>query len=384
MRWQVGTISSQQFCALLCRKTFERHVFSVGNDGLAFLSTGSLEPFFLLDAPIVPLAEVLEQRKLHGDDQRKLLLSYLLAKAVWQFYESAWMTPHWTKHAIHFMRQRLDFLSESQETLMSIHKPYFMTEMRSTSSNDLLPSEQTYQDAGLTQKFPPPNGHTHPKALALGILLLEIELGKGIEDYHQHRTRMENEDYVTAVRIIISDSWKNRGTYEALREIIEICISGETDKFGTDDTSAREGVHTYVVEPLRRLFKQAWSLDQEPELYEPHPVSFRQGELSSDNMNMHQLGTPARAIKSVDKGQSVKLTTSQYRNLRAHVEYIPGLVGGQSTAGADLSSDEDGGLCAVDDGGNTLECRYWPCSLQQQFLTHVLTGLQANRHKQVV
>lgn len=35
--------------------------------------------------------------------KQKVLLPYLLAKAVWQFYDSEWMEGKWTKDTVQFM-----------------------------------------------------------------------------------------------------------------------------------------------------------------------------------------------------------------------------------------------------------------------------------------
>lgn len=85
-------------------------ILNASNDGLVFekidLDFEKLKRLYLLKASSVSLTTVLEKRKLEGDDQLKLLLSYLLAKSIWQFYDSEWMKRDWTKDSIHFMRER--------------------------------------------------------------------------------------------------------------------------------------------------------------------------------------------------------------------------------------------------------------------------------------
>ncbi|KAI7775986.1 hypothetical protein LA080_006012 [Diaporthe eres] len=269
------TVSAQQFHDLLCRKVLERHVFSLGSDGLVFKCTEDLNPSFRLNAPSISLAALLGQIQLKGDYQLKLLLSYLLAKAVYQFFASAWMTPHWTKDVIHFMRQKLDMLSKRQEVVISIHKPCFTTTVRPPSQHHRSQSKEITQDSEFRQEFPP-NTHPHPKVLALGILLLEMELGQGIEKHYEYGIRMVNQDYATAGRILNS-LLKKGGRFDAVREIIEIYVKGHTDKFGTNKSSARAGVSEWVVEPLQMLFKRAW---QEPESFDCNPVYFRSEELT--------------------------------------------------------------------------------------------------------
>jgi hypothetical protein len=105
VRWlSAQKISPEEFCGLVRRRGRGRLVLNAANDSLVYerveLNFGQLQRLFLLKSSSVSLATVLEKRKLHGNPQLKLLLSYLLAKAVWQFYDSDWMTPNWSKHTI--------------------------------------------------------------------------------------------------------------------------------------------------------------------------------------------------------------------------------------------------------------------------------------------
>ncbi|KAF7537785.1 hypothetical protein G7054_g3488 [Neopestalotiopsis clavispora] len=293
VRWlSAQKISPEEFCGLVRRRERGRLVLNAANDGLVYerveLNFEQLQRLFLLKSSSVSLATVLEKRKLHGNPQLKLLLSYLLAKAVWQFYDSDWMTPNWSKHTIHFMRERLNGALEAGDILTLIHKPYFATELGpspTTSScplNDKLPDEHD-----LTHRFPSAT-HSHPRILALGIMLLEIELGEGIElhrldeDFCEDDDPIENDDHYTAGKIILSPMWARRNVYQAVKEMIEICLRPDTAKFGTDEGLARDNLHTYVVAPLSRLFKQAWSHDRDPESFSPDPVSFKSTEIPAE------------------------------------------------------------------------------------------------------
>lgn len=103
-------ISPEDFCGLVRRRQRGYLILNASNDGLVFekidLDFEKLKRLYLLKASSVSLTTVLEKRKLEGDDQLKLLLSYLLAKSIWQFYDSEWMKRDWTKDSIHFMRER--------------------------------------------------------------------------------------------------------------------------------------------------------------------------------------------------------------------------------------------------------------------------------------
>jgi hypothetical protein len=72
--------------------------------GLVLEGPGSLSQGFILGASSVSLAELVMMTKLSL--KMRLLLSYFLAKAVWQFYDSEWMQREWTKNTVHFMFER--------------------------------------------------------------------------------------------------------------------------------------------------------------------------------------------------------------------------------------------------------------------------------------
>ena len=57
-----------------------------------------LETCYQLEMPSVSLSTILRKQKL--DEETKLLLAYLISKAVWQFYNSEWMNECWTSYGM--------------------------------------------------------------------------------------------------------------------------------------------------------------------------------------------------------------------------------------------------------------------------------------------
>lgn len=320
---------------------------------------------FLRDASSVPLATVLEKRKLQGNNQLKLLLSYLLAKAVWQYYESDWMTPSWTKHVIHFMRELLPDSDATQEISALIHEPYLTTELRSLSSShdfesDIL-SNSVHRLSLATHRF--------PKILALGIMLLEIELGEAIE---QRRVKtaagpIENDDQQTAGWIIFgpgAPAWEARNTYQALKEIIAICIKPEYGKLGNDDATASQCLYRYVVAPLGELFKGFQG--QEPESFMPDPkgIHFNKTELPSGIIGRTQAKVSHRAEantsemqKNGNLMQSPRSSPSRPIKFNHGVKLDPPSAPGiyQVNDGTESSGSEDGGLLEAEHSSNPTE-----------------------------
>jgi hypothetical protein len=196
-------VSSIEFCNLIRGSWLGRLVLKVVNNGLICedLAEPQLLEDFLLEEPSILLAAILNKRKLRGERQVKLLLSYLLAKAVWQYYKSDWMTPYWTKYTIQFMRERLDNDAEPRDIFTQIHKPYLATKLRPSFRPPAHPPEEP--ELGLSLAT-----HSYPKILGLGILLLEIKLGEDIErhrpqDSVERGSPMDNEDHHVAGQIIL-------------------------------------------------------------------------------------------------------------------------------------------------------------------------------------
>jgi hypothetical protein len=90
-------ISMDTFCEIITNRKRTQLELVIKDDILVFQSPGRLSQNFLLSSSSIPLAKLLDNAKLSKSWKRKLLLSYLLAKAVWQFYDSDWMHKEWTK-----------------------------------------------------------------------------------------------------------------------------------------------------------------------------------------------------------------------------------------------------------------------------------------------
>jgi len=212
-----------------------------------------------LDSPSVPLADILPSDELQEDDTRRLLLSYLMSKAVWQFYESELLPEHWDKHAVHFMRQEKDLLE---------NRPFLSAEFGAIVSSRKLSSLADPQ-RGI---------HIFPKILALGVLLLEIELGQGIEKYMSPTLRdssgapKDNAVHLTACKIIKSSEWTKRikrgKTYKFVGDAIETCVRPNTTQLGTDSTQVQAKLYHSVVAKfefmLEKMYGGPKSIDLEP------------------------------------------------------------------------------------------------------------------------
>lgn len=104
------------------------------------------------------MGNVIEKfRMRHGT---RPILAYILAKSVWQYYSSNWMTAMWTNNSIYFMEET----SEEDEAYFC--KPYVSLDF----ANQAGPNAEYKNGVGVM--------HRYPKILALGIMLFEIATGQ--------------------------------------------------------------------------------------------------------------------------------------------------------------------------------------------------------------
>lgn len=107
------------------------------------------------------LGKLMEDFKLQGG--MRPVLAYAVAKAVWHYYDSDWMTVGITSNRIFFMEE------DHGEGLAHFCKPYLAV--------DLWPSHHSVHDWTPVLN----TMHRWPRVLALGIMLIEIATGHSID-----------------------------------------------------------------------------------------------------------------------------------------------------------------------------------------------------------
>jgi hypothetical protein len=254
-------------CNLICSETLGRLKLAASRNSLfqEGVDAAYNEHNLSLRAPSVPLARILGSSDLQQDLRRRLLLSYLLAKAVWQFYDTDWMDCSWTKDTVHFMRQRLDRLQKRGSV---DHRPFIVAEFSPSAA------------AVTTAIDPMRQTHIYPKILALGLMLLEIELGESLEKHCPTEHLLDNgqqrpnASHIAAGRFIRSQEWKDQTrTLMPVKQAIERCLGPDTAVLGTDPSCVRDNLYKCVVAKLERLFEMMWG--QSPgETTHPGPITF--------------------------------------------------------------------------------------------------------------
>lgn len=202
---------------------------------------------FLLQVSSVSLGTLLSIANISR--KMKLLLSYYLARAVWQFYDSDWMRREWTKHTVHFMVERRPTMPK----VISINKPFL-----STRFNELELTEADDDDLY--------RSHPFPNVLALGIMLTEIELGINIEDYWLEECLQSdgqptvNADHIAALEAFNkTELWDQMETFGALKDIIGTCLTPDDfTPYQNDINGIRNVLERRIVHPIQELYKRAW------------------------------------------------------------------------------------------------------------------------------
>ncbi|KAL2692043.1 hypothetical protein Neosp_002446 [[Neocosmospora] mangrovei] len=181
------------------------------------------------NTPSVSLSTILRNHKL--SQKMKYLLSYLLAKSVWQFYSTDWMGKEWTNESIHFMFERRQ---GAKNAGIYLNEPFISARFDPDSSSN---------DA----EFRP---HKFPKIKALGIVLLEIELGTVIEDHYDEECyaadgELNSDADLYAALKLFDDPDRLEDTFPLLKTVIGDCL--RPTKFMQ---------HRQSVEELRKVLQE--------------------------------------------------------------------------------------------------------------------------------
>jgi hypothetical protein len=176
--------------------------------------------------------------------EKRLFVSYLLIRAFWQCYGTKWMDESWTKVRIHFMYTMNASLR--QDPQLYAHQPFLATDFIqgdvSENVNQSGTSKQEEYDKKAQTKRP---AIRLPKIRALGIMLLEIELGSTIESHLKGRFPGSDNSYtnLNKAQILVEDDallgLNGRKTIFLVREIIRKCLNGKEFSACKDDESEK-------------------------------------------------------------------------------------------------------------------------------------------------
>lgn len=231
-------------------------MLTVSEGGLVYDGPGPLSQRFLLRSSSISLAELLQVTKL--EQKMRLLLSFTLARAFWQFYGSDWMQKEWRKETVHFMFEKSTTIPKG----ILINEPFLSAQFERTACPD--------SENGM--RF-----HPFPKILALGIMLIEIELGISLEERHKPELYDDDgvpivtADWITAMSTFENELENKSEVFLPLKKAIEICL--KPDRFyehQNNIASIREALMKLIVDPIQKMYMIAW---EHPDETAVHPIS---------------------------------------------------------------------------------------------------------------
>lgn len=220
---------------------------------------------FLTNVPSTSLANLLHCSEL--SDKNKMILSYLLVESVWQYFNCGW--EDWSDETIHFMSQRSSL--KDRPEVIYVNQPFlhvrFYRNVAPKASDSIPTADEGSAGKGELQNSQSALraiGHEYPKILALGIMLLEIQLGNKLEFFKTSDIYDKNPNvarYLLASDILKNkDYWPPKNAWKVIKEIIETCIHGKKGKLILRGNSqeVRQSLYDNIVAPFRVFILGCW------------------------------------------------------------------------------------------------------------------------------
>jgi hypothetical protein len=188
----------------------------------------------------VSLDDVLRVKtRLTLEDKRRLAL--ILAYSLIQYHTNSWLCDHWGKSRIFF------FHAPTQRP--DLQSPYVSTTFESRAVN--VPSLDQF--------------HKEPSILALGILLIEIELGTRIEELRTPtQSTTTNSDWYVASEISKTMDQCSVPYQKVVMSCLEVPWITAGDIGSLDNREVLEGYFRNVIDPLEKeceyLFQKTTAL----------------------------------------------------------------------------------------------------------------------------
>ncbi|KAK8023582.1 hypothetical protein PG993_011648 [Apiospora rasikravindrae] len=178
-------ISAQDTAGLMTLK------FLVNGRKLYFEESMDPRSYWEFDKSSISLGQLLEtlfQTRGTFTEKQKEVLSWILAKSVWQYYSSPWIQQPWNKDSVSFLIDR-QHGEDAQVCNVFVDEPLLSVSIAQDSAGgekrqgqQAVGTKTDVHRRGLS-RFSKPL-HPVPKILALGVMLVEIQLGRPIESLY--------------------------------------------------------------------------------------------------------------------------------------------------------------------------------------------------------
>jgi hypothetical protein len=260
--------------------------------------------------PSRSLQEVLREEHLTSRD--RIVIAYILARSVWQYYNTDWLNALWTTDNIHFMiEKREDDLPEALTLNPSL--PYFAFSDGGRSGSSIAESV----DCSVYHRF--------PRILALGVVLVELCRREARDHTFDNDTleRFINNNHAYNSRTIKKDaSWPSLdldATYKAyFRDAVAVCfdweklerVSGHAQDPMQGHHSRRNLLWEDVVSPLQRICRIMNLIDDTGAIIHGSPHFIRRANLyraMASNEEGNPMAVNSQSQRSVTLGSALEI-----------------------------------------------------------------------------
>ncbi|KAL4932575.1 5'-methylthioadenosine/S-adenosylhomocysteine nucleosidase family protein [Aspergillus undulatus] len=191
----------------------------------------------------------------HISNKGKSHLAYTIAKSVWQYYNSPWMTSPWTHENIQLLNEKTGLTGQGKP------HPYLTTKL----ARGVVKSKDFNQANDLM--------HQYPHILSLGILLIEIAIKQPLasEEGSHPLSETKINDYYTWAWTTAQRSNLKDTVHSLYEDAVNNCLNPEL--FGgfsmekpreVDEIRARQNaLYEKIVVPLKRLsdaYRDDWDI----------------------------------------------------------------------------------------------------------------------------
>ena len=209
--------------------------------------------------PGISLVKILSNY--HLTARMKLVLAYIIAYSVWQYYDSDWMKTKWTSETIQFMRESN---TSGDRGKLFTWKPYL-----SIHFNEEDPECSEYDKV-------PGMVHHYPRIRALGIMLVEIGIGFPLprdEKQLQPLAARANGELFTALNYTRGEKYWRDFDYPDYMSAIQHCLElntfnqvplaegSDTREWNQGLKQRRNMLYDQVVFPLEHLLQATKWMD---------------------------------------------------------------------------------------------------------------------------
>jgi hypothetical protein len=248
-----------EFCKRISKKSGSRLSFKIHQGALRMVDgPEEVAQRNVKTVEGMSLADLLARARSSMPKSVKIQIAYTIAKSVWQYYNSFWMSNPWTHENIYFLEERIRGTSSYKP------HPYFAGHFKKHKRK--IRDFYTAQD--LTFNY--------PYVLALGMLLIEIVTGNPFKDkdYSGQWDETQINDYFdlawkAAAQCNLGDSLVDKGFAAVLQNCLDVDlfhVAPFDEDNPTKNLEDRQSIlYSKVVLPLEKLdnaYRGHWELPE--------------------------------------------------------------------------------------------------------------------------